>query len=85
MCLQSIGLMYFLHQAICGFYGSLMQKLAIIYCTLVGSFLYLAPTLIAFKMNIVFKRTVFILNLFFGWTVVGWIILLKKAISHIQV
>lgn len=39
--------------------------------------LYFLPTLVAVKER---RGSVFILNLFFGWTLLGWVIALWSAI-----
>jgi hypothetical protein len=38
---------------------------------------YFAPTWIAARGR---RRSIFVLNLFFGWTVVGWVVALFMAI-----
>ena len=45
-----------------------------------GAGLYLLPSLIAGKKPN--ANTVFVVNIFFGWTVVGWVIALAMAVSN---
>lgn len=45
----------------------------------VAMFLYLLPTIIAHSRRVVNRGTVTVLNIFLGWTVVGWIIFLAMA------
>lgn len=48
---------------------------------------YMLPTIIAFSRDTLNKMSVCILNIFLGWTVLGWIIFLamafkKDAVNH---
>ena len=45
----------------------------------VGIIIYFIPTIIAFKRKQLNKIKIFLFNLFFGWTVVLWIIALVLA------
>lgn len=44
-------------------------------------FLYWYPSLLAAKRRHRDKGSIFVVNLFFGWTVIGWIIALVWAAS----
>lgn len=44
-----------------------------------GFIIYIIPTIVAYSRNTLNKNTVFVLNLFLGWTVIGWIICLAMA------
>jgi len=44
--------------------------------------LHFLPTIIAFSKNTENKNTIFLLNLFLGWTFVFWVITLVMALSH---
>jgi len=48
---------------------------------LVGLFLYLLPTIIAFKKRHQSKRSIFFTNLLFGWSVIGWVLALIWGLS----
>jgi hypothetical protein len=43
--------------------------------------MYFLPTIVALSRRHPDKGMVFVLNLFFGWTFVGWVISLAKAAS----
>jgi hypothetical protein len=45
---------------------------------------YFLPTLVALKRNRHNTGAIFVLNLFLGWTVVGWVISLVWAVSSSQ-
>ena len=55
----------------------------------VGLALYFLPTIIAFKRDQLNKVSVFLLNLFLGWSLIGWVISLvwatKKESAPVQV
>ncbi len=46
-----------------------------------GFIIYIIPTIVAYSRNTLNKNTVFVLNLFLGWTVVGWIVFLAMALK----
>jgi Superinfection immunity protein len=48
---------------------------------LVSLFIYFLPSLIAFARRHVQAAPIFILNLFFGWTVIAWVGCLAWAVS----
>ncbi|OHB25415.1 MAG: hypothetical protein A2X84_14180 [Desulfuromonadaceae bacterium GWC2_58_13] len=41
---------------------------------LLGLSIYLVPTIIAFKKKHPSRRSIFFTNLFFGWSVIGWVL-----------
>lgn len=45
----------------------------------VAILLYFLPTIVAAKRHVLQRRTIGWLNLFFGWTTVGWVILMIIA------
>lgn len=49
-----------------------------------GGFVYFLPTIIAKKRKNQNQNTVFIINLLLGWTLVGWLIALMRALSDTQ-
>jgi Superinfection immunity protein len=46
--------------------------------------LYFLPTIIAFNRNRHNKGAIFVLNLFLGWTVLGWVVSMVWAVSSSQ-
>lgn len=46
-----------------------------------GFIIYIIPTIVAYSRNTLNKNTVFVLNLFLGWTVICWIICLAMAFT----
>jgi hypothetical protein len=44
--------------------------------------MYLTPSLIAVERNPHSSRKIFLLNLFLGWTIVGWVIALMQALRR---
>jgi uncharacterized membrane protein len=46
--------------------------------------LYFLPTIIAFNRNRHNKTAIFVLNLFLGWTVLGWVVSMVWAVSSSQ-
>ena len=48
-------------------------------CGTLGIFLYLLPSIIASARNLPRSNGVFVLNLFLGWTVVGWVVAMVMA------
>lgn len=44
--------------------------------------LYFAPTTMATRRKSRNRHSVFIINLFFGWTLIGWVIALAMAVSN---
>ena len=60
-----------------------MEKQGIVIILLiiiVGIWIYLLPTIIAYTRKRDAKATVLIINLFFGWSVIGWAIALYIAL-----
>lgn len=53
----------------------------IIFGSIIGFFIYMLPTLIAFNKNNPDRMKVLVLNFLLGWTVIGFIILLYKSIK----
>jgi hypothetical protein len=46
--------------------------------------IYFLPTIIAFSRHYQNREPIFILNLFLGWTVIGWICLLAWAFGPLR-
>lgn len=42
---------------------------------------YLAPTLVAFQRQTSNRWSVGVINVFFGWTFIGWVIALAMSVS----
>lgn len=41
---------------------------------------YFAPTLVALDRNVVNKWSVLVINVFLGWTLIGWVVALAMAV-----
>ena len=52
--------------------------------TIVFLFLYFIPTIVAFSRGHHNAGSILVINLFFGWTGIGWIVSLAMALSHVQ-
>jgi len=60
---------------------SLMDTIVgLIWLVILGG-IYFAPTVIAFRRGQVNAAPIFIVNLFFGWTLVGWVVCFAWALS----
>ena len=46
--------------------------------------LYFLPTIVASARHHHNRGSIFVLNLFLGWTFIGWIIALAMACSHVE-
>ena len=44
--------------------------------------IYFVPTLVAESRNHKNRRTIFVLNLFFGWSFIGWVLALAWACTY---
>jgi hypothetical protein len=51
---------------------------------LIWAAMYFAPTIVAFNRNRHNKGAICALNVFLGWTVVGWVVALVWALSSSQ-
>lgn len=49
---------------------------------LIGTALYFLPTILAFHRYHSSRGAIFVINLFFGWTCIGWILTLIWALSE---
>lgn len=59
-----------------------MANIAIkILLAIIGLIFYFLPAMIAFNNNHPRAKLIFVLNIFFGWTLIGWIVLLIWAFS----
>ena len=56
-----------------------MVFLITIIATIIGTIVYFVPSIVAFKRNAVSKWGIFFVNLFFGWTLLIWIVTLIWA------
>lgn len=56
--------------------------LAIIVGIAVGLAIYFAPTIVAFKKGQQNKLSIFLLNLFLGWSLIGWVVALVWATKN---
>ena len=51
---------------------------------LLGLVVYFVPTLVAFARGVPNKGSVLVVNLFLGWTLVGWVVSLAMAARTAQ-
>jgi hypothetical protein len=59
------------------FFGNSVRVLVM----LVGLVIYLVPTVLAFQKQSPNKKLVILINVFAGWTVVGWVVALFFALT----
>ena len=52
----------------------------IIVWVILGLFLYFVPTIVAYKSNHLNKKAILLLNIFLGWTIVGWVVALVMSV-----
>jgi len=58
---------YLIHFVVAGFAG-----LLVFLFSLLSLLLHFAPSLYAFRRNVKHRWWIFVLNLLFGWTLLGW-------------
>jgi hypothetical protein len=58
--------------------------LTILIMLIIGFCLYFLPTIIAFRRDRHNKGAILVLNLFLGWSVIGWVISMVWAVSSSQ-
>lgn len=61
--------------------GSVVPGLIIL---LIGAFLYFVPTIVAASRKVRNGASVFIINLFLGWTLIGWVVALAMAVRTVD-
>ena len=49
---------------------------------IVGAIVYFAPTALAWWLRVKSFRTIFYVNLVFGWTIVGWVVAVMWAMAE---
>ncbi|MDA8263072.1 MAG: superinfection immunity protein [Actinomycetota bacterium] len=47
---------------------------------LIGLVLYFVPTVVAFVRKVPNSMSVFVVNLFLGWSLIGWVVALALAV-----
>ncbi len=63
----------------------IMMILLIAVGIVAGLALYFLPTIVGFKKQQPNKTSIFLLNLFLGWSLIGWVISLVWATKNEQV
>ena len=58
---------------------SIFMFIFVILAGIIGFILYFVPTIVAFKRKTASKWAIFLVNLFFGWTLLVWIVTLIWA------
>lgn len=61
--------------------GQLMDSIAVLFMVVLGVAFYMLPTIIAFKRDCLSKNSICVLNIFLGWSVIGWIVFLAMALK----
>lgn len=56
-----------------------MTTIAFVAICLFAIWIYFLPTFFAHKRNAVGKGMIFVINLCFGWTLIGWLVALFMA------
>ncbi|WP_406096246.1 superinfection immunity protein [Streptomyces sp. NBC_01013] len=51
---------------------------------LLGLLAYFVPTVVAFSRGVPNKGSVLVVNLFLGWTLVGWVVAMAMAVRSAQ-
>jgi hypothetical protein len=58
-----------------------MSGLVVLILIVVGFFIYFLPCVVASSRGSASGGSVFLVNLLFGWTLIGWLIALVMAVS----
>lgn len=58
---------------------SIVSVLAVIIASIIGLIVYFVPSIVAFKRNVASRWGIFFINLFFGWTLLIWVVSLIWA------
>ena len=53
--------------------------IALLIASIIGLIIYFIPSMVAFKRNTASKWAIFLVNFFFGWTLLVWIVTLIWA------
>lgn len=64
--------------------GGLISLAALLIGVVFALTLYFVPSIAAFKRRMPNRFAIFLLNLFFGWTVIGWFVALIWASVAVQ-
>ena len=54
--------------------------IAVLVIYVVAICMYFLPTIIAFRRKVVNAGSVFVINLFLGWSLIGWVVSLAMAV-----
>jgi cytochrome c biogenesis protein CcdA len=49
---------------------------------LIGLAIYFVPSLVAYNRRVLNRAPIFVINLFLGWTFIGWVVALAMAVSR---
>jgi hypothetical protein len=61
-----------------------MEFIAFIFWTVILAALYLLPTYIAYRRNHDNRVPIMVINLFFGWSLIGWVACLAWSLTTPQ-
>ena len=59
-----------------------MEALLLVFLILAGIAIYFIPTIIAFVRGRINKRAILCMNLFLGWSFIGWVVALIWAVKE---
>lgn len=62
--------------------GGVSMSPAIIVPVILVALLYFVPSFVAFKSNHTNRKAILILNIFLGWTFIGWVIALIWSVMN---
>ena len=65
--------------------GGSMSGIVVLLVVIIGLALYFLPTIIAANRKKTNTVSIFVLNLFLGWSLVGWVVSLVWALAQDQV
>jgi hypothetical protein len=64
--------------------GGIVQTIMLLVAAAIGLAWYFAPALIAASRRDPNTSAIFTLNLLFGWSVIGWVLAMKRAWSSVS-
>jgi uncharacterized membrane protein len=64
--------------------ASLAGGFGVLLVVLIGLAAYFAPTIVAFARQHHQANTVLVINLFLGWTFIGWVVALAMAVGAVE-
>lgn len=62
-------------------FGIGLPEIVVLLVWLIYLFVYIIPTLVAYRRKLPNKKRILLLNILAGWTVVGWIVSMVLALK----